>query len=78
MLPPANDRPAHGGYPGAVIVKATHSLSDCEAELKASPDYDQFRGKPERFVCSCGRVFDHYDDEAEGDGWVLADGSWLP
>lgn len=43
---------------------------DCDAELRASWDFDPFRCEPRSFRCSCGRTFVHVCDEAEGCSWV--------
>lgn len=64
------DRPPHGGFPGAVVERRAHEFADCERELKARDDYSPGRGTPAVFVCSCGRTFDFYDDEAEGAWWA--------
>lgn len=61
---------AHGGYPGKVVVRRGHTLADCDAELRASAEYNPFRGQPQEWTCSCGRRFEHVEDEAEGDFWA--------
>lgn len=49
-----------------------HTLKDCEAALKARPDYNVNKGTPAVFVCECGRRFEFWEDEANGAEWILA------
>jgi hypothetical protein len=50
-----------------------HDLSVCEANLMAHPEYDAFKGTPKTFVCVCGCRFEHIEDEAEGNRWLLVE-----
>lgn len=45
---------------------ARHSITACDRELRADPRFDPFHCTPSEFVCSCGRVWEHVCDEAEG------------
>lgn len=51
---------------------AVHTRRDCEKELEASPLFNRFACAPPVFTCSCGRVWHHACDEAEGCGWYPA------
>lgn len=42
------------------------TVHDCDAELRASQDFNPFRCRPEVFECSCGKTWHHVCDEAEG------------
>lgn len=42
---------------------------DCDAELRARPDYSVGRGTPEVFDCSCGLRYAYCDSESEGAWW---------
>lgn len=58
----------------ALRPKEKHS---CDSELRAQPDYSAGYGTPVVFNCSCGKRWEHYDDEAEGDGWAEVSDSAL-
>jgi hypothetical protein len=50
---------------------AVHNLRQCESELIVQyPSHAQARNG-ERWSCSCGRVFVHVCDEAEGCWWSV-------
>lgn len=44
---------------------------DCEAELKARPDYSVGHGTPPVFDCSCGKRYAYVCEESEGAAWEL-------
>lgn len=44
---------------------------DCEAELKARPDYSVGHGTPAMFDCSCGKRYAYECEESEGAAWEL-------
>lgn len=69
--PGAASRPVHGGFPGVCADASAHTLADCERKLRARADFNPFRGRPAVHFCTCGRVFDFTEDEAEGASWVL-------
>lgn len=43
-----------------------HPPAHCDRVLRAFDGYDRFRCQPLRFTCTCGRVWVHVCDEAEG------------
>ena len=50
-----------------------HGSHDCEANLKAMPNYSPGRGTPAVFVCSCGKRYEYVSEESEGASWVLVE-----
>lgn len=69
----------HGSYRARQVVwrlefAYVHMQADCERELKAHPDYDMFRCKPEQFTCSCGRQYTHVCSEPVGCFYLLVSG----
>jgi len=41
-------------------------VHSCDKELRTDPRFDMFRCEPNMFRCSCGQIWVHVCDEAEG------------
>lgn len=48
-----------------------HPVTHCDRVLRTSDSFDRFTCNPLRFVCTCGRVWFHVCDEAEGCFYVM-------
>jgi hypothetical protein len=47
-----------------------HTLIDCDSEIRGKRGPDNFTAQDgDEWTCSCGRVFTHVEDEAEGSSW---------
>lgn len=43
-----------------------HGIRTCDKRLRSLPNFDQCHCQPPAFLCSCGRLWEHLCDEAEG------------
>lgn len=48
-----------------------HPPRHCDKKLRAFDGYDRHKCEPARFTCTCGRIWVHICDEAEGCFYVL-------
>lgn len=51
------------------MAKRKHALIDCDTEIRESGPSSFTAQDGDDWTCSCGRVFTHVENEAEGSGW---------